>query len=184
MDFNSSPYENTISSKSTLVPSDHQLDYNDGDTIRFDVPAFMSFIDPRQSVLKMNVKVQGSSIYRFNEKIGVNSIQNNVRIYDGTQTHTLENCQNVAERLVKEYHYTSNDSLVNKRDLLEGVESGWEGGYTPYDVGGGDRKDYSATFHRSQLGEGYSATQGVTAAPETVGGNILANPNTIEVSLP
>ena len=35
-DFNSSPFENTITSKSTLVPSDHQLDYNDGDTIRFE----------------------------------------------------------------------------------------------------------------------------------------------------
>tara|TARA_R110002096_G_scaffold27083_2_gene83169 strand:+ start:702 stop:2576 length:1875 start_codon:yes stop_codon:yes gene_type:complete len=183
-DFNSSPYENTITSKSTLVPSDHQLDYNDGDTIRFDVPAFMSYIDPRQSVLKMNVKVRGSSIYRFNEKIGVQSVINNMRIYDGTQTHTLENLQNYAERLIKEYHYTENDSVKHKRDLLEGAESGWKDGFLPQDVGGGDKKDYSATMHQSQLGKGYSNFASVTAAPELDGTAILANPNVIEVVLP
>ena len=180
-DFNSSPFQNTITSKSTLVPSDHQLDYNDGDTIRFDVPAFMSYIDPRQSVLKMNVKVQGSSIYRFNEKIGAQSVINNMRIYDGTQTHTLENLQNYAERLVKEYHYTENDSIKHKRDLLEGSESGWEDGFLPQDVGGGNDKDYSATFHQSQLGDGYASSQAVSSAPEA---GSLANPNTIEVVLP
>ena len=181
-DFNSSPFENTITSKSTLTPSDHQLAYSDGDTIRIDVPAFHSYIDPRQSVLKMNVKVQGSSIYRFNEKIGVQSVINNLRIYDGTQTHTLENLQNYSERLVKEYHYSQNDSVKHKRDLLEGAESSIEDGLTPY---ARDGKDKSVTMHTSQLGDGYSATQAVTSAPEPlVNGNILANPNTIEVVLP
>tara|TARA_R110001599_G_scaffold320831_1_gene531200 strand:- start:14928 stop:16781 length:1854 start_codon:yes stop_codon:yes gene_type:complete len=180
-DFNSSPFENTITSKSTLVPSDHQLDYNDGDTIRFDIPPFMSYIDPRQSVLKMNVKVRGSSIYRFNEKIGVQSVINNLRVYDGTQTHTLENLQNYAERLVKEYHYTQNDSVKHKRDLLEGAESSIEDGVTPWAREG---KDKSATMHTSQLGAGYAPTQAVNAAPELDGTTILANPNTIEVVLP
>jgi len=180
-DFNSSPFENTITSKSTLVPSDHQLDYTDGDTIRFDIMPFMSYIDPRQSVLKMNVKVRGSSIYRFNEKIGCQSIINNLRIYDGTQTHTLENLQNYSERLVKEYHYTENDSVRHKRDLLEGAESGIEEGLSPY---ARDGKDKSATMHQSQLGKGYSATENVSAAPEVDGTAILANPNTIEVVLP
>ena len=183
-DFNSSPFENTITSKSTLVPSDHQLDYNDGDTIRFAVPAFMSFIDPRQSVLKMNVKVRGSSIYRFNETIGCNSVVNNLRIYDGTQSHLLENLNSYSERLVKEYHYTKNDSVVNKRDLLEGVESGWEGGFLPLVGQSGARKDFSATMHRSQLGNGYAPTQAVSTSPELDGTTILANPNTIEVCLP
>ena len=190
-DFNSSPFENTITSKSTLVPSDHQLDYNAGDTIRFDIlPSIGGFIDPRQTCLKMNVKVTGSSIYRFNEKIGLQSVINNLRIYDGTQSHLLENEQSYGERLVKEYHYTSNDSIVNKRDLLEGVESGWEGGFLPL-VTASDavsRKDYSVTMHRSQLGDGYASTQAVANAPEvqTIGGVVtqLANPNTIEVCLP
>ena len=184
-DFNSSPFENTITSKSTLIPSDHQLEYSSGDTIRFDIlPAIGGFIDPRQTCLKMNVKVRGSSIYRFNETIGVQSVINNLRIYDGTQSHLLENLQNYGERLVKEYHYTSNDSVVNKRDLLEGVESSWEGGFLPLVNQSGSRKDFSATMHRSQLGDGYATTQAVAAAPEVDGTTILANPNTIEVCLP
>ena len=184
-DFDSSPFQNTITSKSTLVPSDHQLDYNAGDTIRFDIlPSIGGFIDPRQTCLKMNVKVRGSSIYRFNEKIGVQSIINNLRCYDGTQSNLLENLQSYSERLVKEYHYTSNDSIVNKRDLLEGVESGWEGGYLPLVNQSGSRNDFSATMHRSQLGDGYSQNQAVAAAPELDGTTILANPNTIEVCLP
>ena len=184
-DFNSSPFENTITSKSTLIPSDHQLEYSSGDTIRFDIlPAIGGFIDPRQTCLKMNVKVRGSSIYRFNETIGVQSVINNLRIYDGTQSHLLENLQNYGERLVKEYHYTSNDSIVNKRDLLEGVESGWEGGFLPLVNQSGPRNDFSATMHRSQLGDGYSKNQAVAASPELDGTTILANPNTIEVCLP
>tara|TARA_R110002049_G_scaffold87992_2_gene222596 strand:- start:393 stop:2267 length:1875 start_codon:yes stop_codon:yes gene_type:complete len=183
-DFNSSPFENTITSKSTLVPSDHQLDYKDGDTIRFDVPAFMSYIDPRQSVLKMNVKVRGSSIYRFNEKIGAQSCINNLRCYDGTQTHTLENLQSYSERLVKEYHYSENDSIKHKRNLLEGAESSIEDGFHTHINQSGSRTDKSVTMNTSQLGNGYSPQEPVNAAPELDGTTILANPNTIEVVLP
>ena len=33
--FQSSPYATTVGSKSTIVPSDHQQDYRDGETMRF-----------------------------------------------------------------------------------------------------------------------------------------------------
>ena len=190
MDYTASKYQNTITSKSTLVPSDHQLAYAAGETIRFSVPPFMSFIDPRQSVLKMKVKVDGSSIYRFPKKIGVQSVINNMRIYDGTQTHTLENLQNYAERLSKEYHYTENNSIKHKRDLLEGSESAVEDGFynllTP--AGAINEKQTAAIFNASQLGNGYAHTGVVNSAPETktINGvvNQLANPNELEVVLP
>ena len=181
MDYTASQYQNTITSKSTLVPSDNQLAYKSGETIRFSVPPFMSFIDPRQSVLKMKVKVRGSSIYRFPKKIGVQSVINNMRIYDGTQTHTLENLQNYAERLTKEYHYTENNSVKHKRDLLEGSESVVEDGF--YNLRQNEKQP-SAVFNASQLGNGYANTGLVNAAPELDGATILANPNTMEVVLP
>jgi len=168
MDYSASQYQNTITSKSTLVPS-------------FSVPPFMSFIDPRQSVLKMKVKVRGSSIYRFHKKIGVQSVINNMRIYDGTQTHTLENLQNYADRLAKEYHYTENNSVKHKRDLLEGSESIVEEGF--YNLLPSE-KQTSAVFNASQLGNGYANTGVVNSAPETDGTTILANPNELEVVLP
>jgi len=181
MDYTASQYQNTITSKSTLVPSDNQLAYKSGETIRFSVPPFMSFIDPRQSVLKMKVKVRGSSIYRFPKKIGVQSVINNLRIYDGTQTHTLENLQNYAERLTKEYHYTENNSVKHKRDLLEGSESVVDDGF--YNLRSNE-KQASAVFNSSQLGEGYFGSAVVNSAPELDGTTILANPNTMEVVLP
>lgn len=181
MDYNASQYQNTITSKSTLVPSDNQLQYKSGETIRFSVPPFMSFIDPRQSVLKMKVKVRGSSIYRFPKKIGLQSVINNMRIYDGTQTHTLENLTSYSERLTKEYHYTENNSVKHKRDLLEGSESIVEEGF--YNLRSNE-KQASAVFNASQLGNGYANTGVVNTAPETDGDEILANPNELEVVLP
>tara|TARA_R110000803_G_scaffold50583_1_gene104829 strand:+ start:9556 stop:11427 length:1872 start_codon:yes stop_codon:yes gene_type:complete len=185
MDYTASQFQNTITSKSTLVPSDNQLTYKDGETVRFSVPPFMSFIDPRQSVLKMRVKVTGSSIYKFPTKIGCQSIINNMRIMDGTQTHTLENLTSYAERLSKEYHYTENDSIKHKRDLLEGSESVYDEGW--YSLSNSE-KNSAAVFNASQLGNGYSFTQTVNTAPETqtINGSVvqLANPNEIEVVLP
>ena len=180
MDYTASQYQNTITSKSTLVPSDNQLAYKSGETIRFSVPPFMSFIDPRQSVLKMRVKVRGSSIYRFPKKIGVQSVINNLRCYDGTQTNLLENLTSYAERLTKEYHYSENNSIKHKRDLLEGSESVVDDGF--YNLRSNEKQS-SAVFSSSQLGNGYSGAV-VNAAPELDGTTILANPNTLEVVLP
>ena len=67
-DYKASQFNQTIASKSTIVPSDHQLEYNAGDTIKFDVPAFMGFIDPRQSYLQLTEGVEpSSSAYNFEE---------------------------------------------------------------------------------------------------------------------
>ena len=51
--FTASPFDTSVESKSTIVPSDRQQKYRDGETIRFEVPEFMSFIDPRQTYLKL-----------------------------------------------------------------------------------------------------------------------------------
>ena len=46
MNFVASQYEKTIPSKSTITPSDRQLEYADGDTLRFEIPSFQAHIDP------------------------------------------------------------------------------------------------------------------------------------------
>ena len=55
--FSASQFRQTIGSKSTIVPSDHQLEYKDGDTIRFEIPKYIGFIDPRQSFLSMKISI-------------------------------------------------------------------------------------------------------------------------------
>lgn len=114
-----------VSSKSSVVPSDHQQDYNDGDTIRFDVPSFMGFIDPRQSYLKMDVQINSEEgRMTLNRKCGVQSVINNLRIYDGTNTTQLENIENYAELTQKTQHYSKNESITHKRELTEALETG------------------------------------------------------------
>ena len=51
MDFVASQYNKTIPSKSTFSPSDHQLEYRDGETIRFEIPAFNAFIESTVQIL-------------------------------------------------------------------------------------------------------------------------------------
>lgn len=172
-DYKASQFNQTIASKSTIVPSDHQLEYNAGDTIKFDVPAFMGFIDPRQSYLKMNVKVDSALPVRFSKTCGVQSIINNLRIYDGTQTHQIENLENYAERVEKEYHYSANPSVVRKRQLTEGVEP----------------NSTSFNFPEAQLFTSYPAIlpfdKNTSNDPNSVAGQpYLTCENTIEVCLP
>ena len=120
--FQASEFRQTIGSKSTLVPSDHQLDYNDGDTIRFEVPKFIGFIDPRQSFLSMKVSITSPDV-RLYFTNSCQSIINNLRIWDLESTVQMENVENYAELVNLFNHYDKNKSITHKRQLLEGADS-------------------------------------------------------------
>ena len=120
--FQASEFRQTIGSKSTLVPSDHQLDYTDGDTIRFEIPKFIGFIDPRQSFLSMKVQITSPAVRAYFSN-SCQSIINNLRIWDLESTVQMENVENYAELLNLFNHYESNQSLIHKRQLLEGADS-------------------------------------------------------------
>ena len=150
MDFKASQYDNTIPSKSTIVPSQNQLQYEAGQTIKFSIPPFMGFIDPRQSYLKFKVKATCSSPATFSKRCGIQSIINNLRLYDGTMSHQLENIQQYAELVAKKYHYSENDSVKNKRALLELLEP-----TSRYYDNVGNDNDPSVLFNTSQLSRSY-----------------------------
>ena len=123
MDFVSSQYNKTIPSKSTFVPSDNQLEYTDGQTIRFHIPSFMGFIDPRQTYLKMNVSVNNSpAVVHLSNKCGSHSLIDQLRIYDANQNTQLETIQNYDELAELAHHYTENRSIRNKRGITEALE--------------------------------------------------------------
>jgi len=172
MSYTASQYDQTISSKSTIVPSDHSLEYKAGDTIRFDVPDFMGYIDPRQSYIKMRVKVDAKMPVRFPKTIGCQSIINNLRIWDGTSTTQIENQMNYAERLKIEYKASTNGSVERKRALIEGVEG----------------KSTAYNFNESQLcdtfvpaGQTYTSAQD---ADSVIGQPLLCCKNELVVCLP
>mgnify|MGYP003642049830 FL=1 len=117
--FSASQFRQTIGSKSTIVPSDHQLEYKDGDTIRFEIPKYIGFIDPRQSFLSMKISINSPAARAYFTN-SAQSIINNLRIWDLESSVQMENIENYAELVNLLNHYESNRSIDHKRELLEG----------------------------------------------------------------
>jgi len=123
--FTASPFDNSVESKSTIVPSDRQQKYRDGETIRFEVPEFMSFIDPRQTYLKLKISIENINNeirMKLNKGVGAQGLINRLRIYDLQSTCQIENRENYAEFVNATNHYTKNASINAKRSLLEALE--------------------------------------------------------------
>ena len=161
-DFVSSQYSQTIPSKSVIQPSMRQLEYSDGQTLRFEVPSFASHIDARQSYLKFRVKVTDApSLLTFSKKSGVHSLIRNLRIYDSQTNLLLENIQDYAELSQILHIYSENRSIRNRRGLTELLE------YTSRSFGGEEYDNLPArNCHNSQLFNTYS-----TGLEETYGYN-------------
>lgn len=178
MDFTASSYQQTIPSRSTFAPSDHQLSYAAGSTLRFEIPAFLQYIDPRQSYLKFDVKVTCSSPATFSKKIGANVLLNNFRLYDMGGNAQIENLQSMAEMYDKFAHYSENDSVRNKRALLELLEptSRYDG-----EEAVKYQNDPANTFCNSQLSQCYKS--GAFDFVDNVNRNADATPNKCEVAL-
>jgi hypothetical protein len=182
MDFVSSQYNKTIPSKSTFVPSDNQLDYGDGQTVRFEIPSFMGFIDPRQTYLKMKVQVLNSpAVVRLSNKCGSHSLIDQLRIYDNqnTQLETIQNYSELAETL---HHYTENRTIRNKRGITEAVE------YTSRDYDGEIYDNFpSRNADNSLFYDAYqtSATVDTTNAGRMngVANGVIGNSNEVEVAM-
>ena len=175
MSYQASDFANAIPSKSTFSPSDHQKSYKDGQTIRFHIQPFNSFVDPRQSSLNFKVLIKNApSVVTFSKRCGIHSLIDAIRIYDmeGTQ---LENIQNYAELAEKLHFYSENTSIRNKRGLTELLE------YTSRDFDGVEYDNKpSRNFDQSQLFnlEYLTGTEASYAADV----DYSTDPNTCEVA--
>ena len=121
--FVSSEFSSTIPSKSIIQPSMRQLEYLDGQTLRFQIPSFASHLDSRQSYLKFRVKIRGATtLLTFSKKSGVHSLIQNLRIYDAQTNTLLENIQEYAQLSQILHIYSENRSIRNRRGLTELLE--------------------------------------------------------------
>ncbi len=176
-EFESEEVRASIPSRSSYAPSDKQKAYNLGETIRFHIPAFQSFIDSRMCTLNFKCRVENANaLLRFSNKCGLHSIIDQIRIMDANTNTVLETLQNYAEMAQKFHLYSENQSIRNKRALTEGLE------YTSRAFDGCSYDDYPArNSDNSQLfNHGYKTgadgNYDVTA-------NVGSDPNTIEVAL-
>lgn len=176
LEFESEVVQTSIPSRSQYSVSDKQKAYNLGETIRFHIPPFQSFIDPRMTTLNFKVQVSNvDALVRFSNKSGLHCIIDNLRIYDANTNTLLENIQNYGELAEKLHLYTENRSIRNKRALLEGLEytsRNWDS--LLYDNIPARNSDNSQLFnHEYKTGSG---TYAVQTKP-------TSDPNTIEVCL-
>ncbi len=177
MDFVASQYNKTIPSKSTFSPSDHQLEYKDGETIRFEIPPFQSFIDPRQTYLTFKVRVEDApTLCTFSKKSGIHSIIDQLRIYDMNSNLQLETIQNYAELAEKLHYYSENRTIRNKRGLTELLE------YSSRHFDGELYSNHPArNADKAMLFNSYT-TGGEASYDYTA--NVCDDPNTCEVAVP
>jgi hypothetical protein len=177
VDFESEEVRASIPSRSSYAPSDKQKSYLAGDTLRFHIPAFQSFIDPRMTTLNFKIKVENAvSLVRFSNKCGLHSLIDVVRVYDANTNLQLETLQNYAEMAQKFHLYSENQSIRNKRGLIEGLEytsRNFDGEY--YDNFPARNCDQSQLFHHKYK-TGADGTYTADVAPGS-------EPNTIEVAL-
>jgi len=171
LDFVASQYEKTIPSKSTIQPSDRQLEYNDGQTLRFEIPSFKAHIDPRQTYLKFRIKLTDApTLLTFSKKCGIHSLIRNLRIYDSDTNLILENIQDYSELVEKLEIYSENMSIRNKRGLTQLLEYGsrsFDG--EEYDNLPARNADQSQLFKTYQTGSNasYSYDTDYTDTPES-----------------
>ena len=176
-EFESEEVRASIPSRSSYAPSDKQKAYSLGETIRFHVPAFQSFIDPRMTTLNFKCRVENATaLLRFSNKCGLHSVIDQIRIMDANTNTVLETLQNYAEMSQKFHLYSENQSIRNKRALTEGLEytsRAFDG--CPYDNYPARNCDNSQLFTHTYK-TGADATYNVTTS-------VGADPNTIEVAL-
>ena len=189
MDFQATEIQNLIPSRSTLAPSDHQKEYRDGQTLRFEIQPFNAFIDARQSYLRFKVKIENApTLVTFSKKAGIHSLINQIRVYDMEHNHQLETIQSYSELAQKLHIFSENRSIRNKRGLTELLEYGsrdFDGEL--YDNLPARNCDQSQLFtHQYQTGSepSYTATSSYTANPNEcevafrIYSGILGSPST------
>tara|TARA_R110000744_G_scaffold163321_1_gene280072 strand:- start:707 stop:2230 length:1524 start_codon:yes stop_codon:yes gene_type:complete len=110
------------SSQSTLAPAEHQKEYTKGQIIKFNIPSFYGFIDPRQTFLRFNVQLVSQLRGRLSKNLGAQALIHAIRIYDHSNAQLLENIENYGNLVKIKNVYGENESLKHQKQLLEGVD--------------------------------------------------------------
>ncbi len=111
-----------IPTKSVEVKPEAQVDYNplDQTQVRFLLPQYLGFIDPKECKLQYNLKFTGRGRPQPNSRGGVHSLWRDFRIQDGTGQTTLEEVQDYNVLTAQWWGYTQNHSISSRRTLFEG----------------------------------------------------------------
>ena len=111
------------------IPSENGLSYESTQTIEINIPANTKFINPKECRLQFEVELandESAGVGRIRTmldgEIGAQSLIKDIRIYDGNKNQLLEEITDYDVLVAMKYAYNTNDSLKNKRALLEGAQ--------------------------------------------------------------
>tara|TARA_R110002073_G_scaffold24415_2_gene82508 strand:- start:4489 stop:6189 length:1701 start_codon:yes stop_codon:yes gene_type:complete len=115
-----------IPAKSLSVKPEAQVPYGVGGSgnllnqIKFNVPQYLGFIDPRETYLKFKLTMEGRGNPKPDPRGGAHSLIRDIVIQDGTGSTTLEEIQDYNALVNTWWDYTANQSINDKRDMYEG----------------------------------------------------------------
>tara|TARA_R110000803_G_scaffold623_1_gene2151 strand:- start:6443 stop:8143 length:1701 start_codon:yes stop_codon:yes gene_type:complete len=107
------------------IPSENGLSYSAGQKVQLFVGPDTKYMDGHNSYLEFNVRIQaptGSVPTRLQlDEMGASCLIKNLRIYDGTRAHLLEELESYSSLCSVRYDYDSDTSIRNQRALREGA---------------------------------------------------------------
>ena len=111
-----------VPSKTISIKPEAQVDYNPKtqNQIRFLIPQYVGFYDPRSTTMKFNFTMSGRGHPKPDARAGIHSIYRDLRVRDGMASAELEAVQDSNVLSATWWDYTSNESINHKRDLFEG----------------------------------------------------------------
>jgi len=108
------------------IPAENGLNYTDGQTIHIHVPPTIDYIQPRETYLRVDCLIDDdSSMTRLClDKIGGSCLIRDIRIFSGGAGGVLlEEIQGYNVLASLKHSYEQNESLRNKRELVEGGQN-------------------------------------------------------------
>lgn len=111
-----------VATKVVSIKPEAQVNYNPKtqNQLRWLIPQYLGFIDPRSLYLKYNIKMSGRGHSKPDWRAGVHSLWRDIRIQDGTGGAELEMIQDYNVNTANWWEWTANESINNKRELFEG----------------------------------------------------------------
>ena len=113
-----------VPSKSIAIKPDVVSDVLENDQIRINIPSYVNFVDPNQTYLKFDLKLNNVRGQLVPDKhAGGHALIRNIYYRDGNNSAMLEANEDYNANYAMMSNYTAQDSINHKRELFEGKVS-------------------------------------------------------------
>jgi hypothetical protein len=123
--YRANPSDTTIPSKQIKIYPDARIDYfADGkgiNDIRFHMPEYLDFVDPRQLRISANITMSGRGKPQPKQQAAAHSLIRNMRLQDGNALVVLEEVLEYNSMVAQQYSYEENENIIKHRELFEGL---------------------------------------------------------------